>query len=138
MHSELNNTEKTSPSWMRWQIVALLMALCFISHLNRISMSVAADERIMKQYSIAPKEMGMVYSAFLLVYTVCMIPGGFFIDRFGPRFALMIVGFGSAVFCALTGAVGLGLVAASQVWLSLILVRGSMGFFTTPLHPGCA
>jgi MFS family permease len=100
---------------MRWQIVALLMALCFISHLNRISMSVAADERIMKQYSIAPKEMGMVYSAFLLVYTICMIPGGFFIDRFGARVALMVVGFGSAFFGACTGFVGLGLVAANQM-----------------------
>ena len=138
MHSELNNTEKTPPSWMRWQIVALLMALCFISHLNRISMSVAADERIMKQYSIAPKEMGMVYSAFLLVYTICMIPGGFFIDRFGARVALMVVGFGSAFFGACTGFVGLGLAAANQMWLSLIVVRGLMGLFTTPLHPGCA
>jgi MFS family permease len=127
---------KTTP--IRWRIVTLLMALCFISHLNRISMSVAGDQRIMKQFAIAPDQMGLVYSAFLLVYTVCMIPGGFFIDRFGPRVALMVMGFGSAVFCALTGSVGLGIVTASQVWLSLIIVRGLMGFFTTPLHPGCA
>ena len=51
---------------MRWQVVVMLMALCFISHLNRISMSVAGDERIMKQYGIAPVKMGIVYSAFLL------------------------------------------------------------------------
>src|SRR5688572_5060336 len=118
---------------VRWSIVFLLMAFCFISHLNRISMSVAADERIMKQYGIAPDEMGMVYSAFLLVYTVFMIPGGFFIDRFGPRMALAVVGFGSAVFCILTGAVGW--MAASVVWIAMLLVRGTMGLITTPLHP---
>ncbi|PYM13589.1 MAG: hypothetical protein DME18_08625, partial [Verrucomicrobia bacterium] len=114
------------------------MALCFISHVNRISMAVAGDERIMKQFSIAPEKMGAVYSAFLLVYTICMIPGGFFIDRFGARTALVVVGFGSALFGALTGAVGFVWIGAAQIWLSLVIVRGLMGFFTTPLHPGCA
>ena len=112
------------------------MAFCFISHLNRISMSVAADERIMKQYGIAPEKMGMVYSAFLLVYTVFMIPGGFFIDRFGPRSALAVVGFGSAAFCMLTGVVGW--MEAGVVWIALLLVRAAMGLVTVPLHPAAA
>jgi len=112
------------------------MALCFISHFNRISMSVAGDERIMEQYKIAPKQMGIVYSAFLLVYTIFMIPGGFFIDRFGPRTALAVVGLGSAAFCMLTGMVGW--MEASAVWMSLLLVRGVMGLVTTPLHPAAA
>ncbi len=123
---------------LNWAVVGLLMALCFISHLNRISMSVAADERIMKQYAIAPEKMGMVYSAFLLIYTLLMIPGGFFIDRFGARAALATMGFGSALFCGLTGVVGTIGADANQLWLSLILVRGLMGLFTTPLHPGAA
>src|SRR6185503_9080440 len=94
------------PSRIRWHIVAMLMGLCLISHLNRTSMSVAGTDRIMGQYSIDPTRMGAVYSAFLLVYSLCMIPGGVFIDRFGPRRALMVVGFGSAVFGALTGVAG--------------------------------
>jgi len=36
----------------------------------------------------------------------------------------------------LTGVVGFS--EASQVWLSLLLVRGAMGLLTTPLHPGAA
>src|SRR5947209_648058 len=96
-------------------LVGLLMALCFISHLNRVSMSVAADERIMKQFSISPTQMGAVYSAFLFTYTVCMLPGGMFIDRMGPRVALLVTGFGSAFFGALTGVVGLGVVGAAQL-----------------------
>jgi ACS family D-galactonate transporter-like MFS transporter len=127
-----------SVSRVRWPIVTLLMALCFISHMNRISMAVAGDQRIMKQFSIAPTEMGKIYSAFLLVYTVFMIPGGFFIDRFGPRAALMVVGFGSALFGAFTGGVGFALTTGSQVWLSLVIIRGLMALPTTPLHPACA
>src|SRR5207245_621733 len=64
--------------------------------------------------------------------------GGLFIDRFGHRAALMLMGFGTALFCAVTGAVGWGFVAAGQVWVTLLVVRSLMGLFTTPLHPGCA
>src|SRR6478672_2129099 len=129
-------SEQTRPSFIRWRILILLMALCFISHFNRASMASAGDERIMKQFGISAEQMGVVYSAFLLVYTIFMIPGGFFIDRFGPRTALAVVGFGSAVFCILTGTVGW--LQASAVWISLIVVRGIMGLLTTPLHPASA
>jgi len=122
----------------RWLILALLMALCFISHFNRASMASAGDERIMKQFGISTEQMGVVYSAFLIVYTVFMIPGGLLIDRVGPRRALTLMGFGTATFCALTGMIGRGVIAATQVWFTLLLIRGLMGLFTTPLHPACA
>jgi sugar phosphate permease len=123
---------------IRWYILALLMALCFISHFNRASMASAGDERIMKQFAISTTSMGKVYSAFLIVYTVFMVPGGLFIDRFGPRLALALMGLGTAFFCAFTGAIGWGFIAASQVWFSLMVIRSLMGLFTTPLHPASA
>jgi sugar phosphate permease len=123
---------------VRWRILALLMGLCFISHFNRASMASAGDERIMAQFAISAKEMGWVYSAFLIVYTIFMIPGGLFIDRYGARVALTLMGFGSALFCAFTGMVGGGLVAGGHVWITLMLVRSLMGLLTTPLHPASA
>src|SRR5216117_2124896 len=129
---------RTQPTPIRWRILVLLMALCFISHFNRASMASAGDERIMKQFGISPEQMGAVYSAFLVVYTVFMIPGGFFIDRFGPRIALAGMGIGTGVFCVFTGMVGWGFIAAGQVWLSLLIVRALMGLLTTPLHPASA
>jgi sugar phosphate permease len=126
------------PTPIRWHILALLMALCFISHFNRASMASAGDERIMKQFGISTEQMGVVYSAFLIVYTLFMIPGGVFIDRYGPRMALAAMGLSTALFCAFTGAVGWGMVAASQVWISLLVVRSLMGLLTTPLHPAGA
>src|SRR5436853_4197255 len=86
----------------RWMILAFLMALCFISHFNRASITSAGDERIMKQFAITPEQMGMIYSAFLIVYTIFMVPGGWFIDRYGARVALTCMGLGSAIFCAFT------------------------------------
>src|SRR5205809_7393435 len=114
MISSANRLDEGRRSVFRWLIIALLMALCFISHFNRASMASAGDERLMKQFSITPEAMGWVYSAFLIVYTICMVPAGLFIDRFGPRAALMLMGFGTALFCAVTGAVSWGFVAAGQ------------------------
>ena len=101
-------------------------------------MASAGDERIMKQFGISTEQMGVVYSAFLIVYTICMIPGGLFIDRYGPRVALAVMGIGTALFCAFTGMVGWGIIAASGIWVSLLIVRSLMGFLTTPLHPASA
>ena len=124
--------------WTRWRVVPLLMGITFISHLNRVSMSVAGDERIMDQFAISPTRMGMVYSAFLFAYTLCMTPAGIFADRFGVWLALGLMALGTAVFGALTGLLGFGLVAGSQMWIALIVVRSIMGGFNAPLHPSSA
>ncbi len=82
--------------------------------------------------------MGIVYSAFLGVYTVAMLPGGWFIDRFGARRALLLLGFGSTVFVALTGAVGLIASQAAALLIGLVVVRGLLGLTNAPLHPASA
>jgi ACS family D-galactonate transporter-like MFS transporter len=134
---ETSNTTE-SPTRVRWRIVALLMGLCLISHVNRASLSVAGTDRIMGQFAIDPTRMGAVYSTFLLIYSICMIPGGLFIDRFGPRRAMMVVGFGSALFGALTGLTGWVFSSAASMLLALTLVRGTMGMLSAPLHPAAA
>ncbi|MBI1842796.1 MAG: MFS transporter [Verrucomicrobia bacterium] len=137
--SSADATRETALSGLkRWGVLGLLMLLCFISHFNRASITSAGDERIMAQFQISPKAMGQLYSAFLLVYTIFMIPGGWFIDCYGPRVALTCMGLGSALFCAFTGAIGLGFVPSSEVYPALLLVRSIMGLLSTPLHPAAA
>ena len=87
--------------------VLLLMLVVACGHFNRVGISVAGTERIIPGNGISAKNMGLVYTAFLVFYTLAMLPGGWFIDRFGPRRALVLLGFGSTVFVALTGCVGL-------------------------------
>ena len=128
----------SGPVNRRWMILAFLMALCFISHFNRASITSAGDERIMRQFALSPERMGVIYSAFLVVYTLFMIPGGWLIGRRGPCFALTCMGLGSALFCAFTGGIGFGILAGGQVWLALLLVRSLMGMLSAPLHPGAA
>jgi MFS family permease len=119
-------------------MVALLMLVVALGHFNRVGMAVAGNERILAQYQLDKTQMGLVYSAFLLCYTLAMLPGGWFIDRFGARAALMVLTFGSAVFVALTGCVGLVFRDGPAVWLGLLVVRSLMGVANAPLHPSAA
>jgi len=120
----------------QWLIIILLMGFTGVGHFNRVSITVVGTERFIKDGLIEETSMGWVYSAFLVVYTACMIPGGWLIDRIGPKATLAIMMFGSAIFVALTGATGL--VAGWFSLSSLILIRGCMGGINAPLHPGCA
>ncbi len=114
------------------------MMVVATGHFNRVGMAVAGTDRIVKVSGVDPERMGLVYSAFLLVYTLAMLPGGWFIDRFGPRVALMVLCFGSTVFVALTGAVGLMAVGPWALWLGLMVVRALLGLVNAPLHPASA
>jgi MFS family permease len=130
-----NNMAHSQGAGMRWRMIFLLMAFVALAHFNRISMSVAGAEQLIRPNFISETQMGVVYLAYLLPYTILMMPGGWFIDRFGPRSAWLVVGFGSAVFVALTGLTGLVWTHAFPLWAGLLVVRVLLGTTSAPLHP---
>ena len=130
------SSPSTSPHARR--TVLLLMCVVACGHFNRVGISVAGTERIIKPDGITADQMGLVYSAFLVFYTLAMFPGGWFIDRIGARRALLILGFSSVVFVALTGCVGLVFYEATTLLLGLLVVRSLLGLVYAPLHPGSA
>jgi MFS family permease len=120
------------------RVVALLMLVVAFGHFNRVSISVAGTERLIPSEGISETRMGLVYSGFLLCYTLAMVPGGWFIDRFGARVTLAVLCGGSAVFVALTGLTGRVGADPTLLWASLLVVRCLMGVVNAPLHPGSA
>ncbi len=126
------------PTRVRWLIVLLLMGFTFQGHFNRIGISVAGNERFIGSQGMTEEQMGLVYSAFLLVYTIGMLPGGWVIDRLGPRRALAGMGLGMGFCVALTGALGWLGTSIAALWLPLIAIRGLAGATSVPLHPGAA
>jgi MFS family permease len=122
-------------TWVRWRVVGLLLAFSFMSWFNRVSMAVAYDERIKEELGIPEEAIGVVYTAFLFAYMIFMTPGGWLADRAGPRRALALMGFGSALFCALTGAVGALALSAAGVLAFFLIIRATMGAFTAPIYP---
>ena len=121
-----------------WRVVVLLMLVVGLGHFNRIAISVAGAERIIRENGVDAARMGWVYSAFLFFYTLAMVPAGWFIDRVGARATLVVFCFGSALFVAGTSAVGLSCETATGLWIGLMAVRSLMGLVNAPLHPAAA
>jgi ACS family glucarate transporter-like MFS transporter len=118
-------------------IIGLMFGLSVLSYFDRTILSIAGPG-IMKEFSISAVRMGAVYSAFLVSYAVCMIPGGRMADRFGPRIVLTWMALGSAVFTALLAlAATPGLGALVGVVPAFIMIRLAFGIFTAPLYPTC-
>jgi len=138
----------------RWRIVFLLMGYAALGHFNRIAITVAGDEVFIPKHGISEVEMGWVYTAFLIVYTIGMLPGGWLIDRWGSARVLTLFGLGLGTFVVLTGSLG-GLTSTAaalligSLWggvtstaavllIGLLVVRSLAGAFNAPLHPGAA
>lgn len=126
------------PTNIRWLIVLMLMGFTFLGHFNRVSISVAGSERFTGSQGMSTEQMGLVYSAFLLVYTIGMLPGGWVIDYLGPRRALSGMGLGMGLCVVLTGLLGWFGLSIASLWLPLIVIRGLAGALSVPLHPGAA
>ena len=123
---------------VRTNIIALMVAFSVMSYFDRIIISIAGPE-IIREFSISETEMGAVYSAFLFGYTLTMIPGGRWADRFGPRLVVTLTGLGAALFTGLTALGG------TEVWSlftgiagSFVAIRFVLGLATGPLYPSCA
>jgi MFS family permease len=114
----------------------MLVVAC--GHFNRIAITVAGAERIIPEQGISPERMGIVYSAFLVFYTLAMVPGGWFIDRFGTRAAFVFLCFASSLLVALTGLTGLVENDVTSLWSGLLVVRAALGIVNAPLHPASA
>jgi ACS family glucarate transporter-like MFS transporter len=119
-------------------LILLMIAFSAVSYFDRIIMSIAAPQ-ILKEFALSETRMGWVYSAFILTYAVFMTPGGVLADRFGADRVLLVVGFGSALFTALTVWAGKpGISAWFAIFPSFLMVRLALGACTAPLYPSCA
>jgi ACS family D-galactonate transporter-like MFS transporter len=90
------------------------------------------------KFGISETQMGWVYTAFLIVYTIGMLPGGWLIDRIGSARALTIYGLTMGAFVVLTGTLGWLTSSPESLWIGLLVIRSCAGLCNAPLHPGAA
>lgn len=113
-----------------WRLVALLSATATASYLCRVNVSVAGV-LMMKELNLSQTEMGRIFSAFLLGYALCQIPGGLLADRFGAARVLAWATFGWVAATA-------WLAGAAHSLLALLAGRFALGVAEAPTFPAAA
>jgi ACS family glucarate transporter-like MFS transporter len=128
---------QTVPSGIpvRWRVLFVLFVVSFVNYFLRNALSVAAPS-IQGEFDYTNEQMGWILGAFNISYTLMMIPGGVFGERYGPRLALGSVAVTWGVLTWLTGfAPGLMAASATGVMVSLISVRLLVGASNAPIFP---
>jgi ACS family D-galactonate transporter-like MFS transporter len=113
-------------SSVRWRIFGVVFLITLINLVDRISLSIAMPT-IAREFALSPSMQGLILSSFFWSYALLQIPGGWLIDRFGPRRVVAGATLLWGVFQTLLGVASGG--------LSLLLLRVGLGGAEAPLFP---
>ncbi len=102
----------------RYLVVIVLFILVMITHIDRVCIS-ASKEFIAGQLHLSDAAMGVIFSAWALGYAINQIPGGWLMDKVGPRTGLTVVVGLWSVMAILTG--------FAWSFTSLLVVRLALG-----------
>src|SRR3954467_578832 len=91
-----------APTRVRYWVIVFAAPLAVITYIDRVCISQAAP-LISRDLNLTKEEMGWVFLAFSLAYSVFEIPGGYLGDRMGPRRVLMRIVVWWSLFTAATG-----------------------------------
>lgn len=118
-------------------LVLLLAVAASAGYVCRVAITVVAPS-MMRDFGLSQTQMGTVFSAFLVGYTLFQIPSGWLADRVSARriFLVLCGGFGLlTVLTALVGWRGIGLaILVPELWL----IRGLFGVIAAPTYPTSA
>lgn len=116
---------------IRWLLVFWLFVLSGISYLDRVNISIAGSS-LAEEYHLSQVRLGWVFSAFLLGYALFQAPGGWLVDRFGPRRVLTLGVVWWGIFTALSAM--LPTKVAGAVFF-FVLVRFLLGAGEAIIYP---
>lgn len=114
-------------SSVRWLIASLAGVFAFVSYVQRMNISIAA-EMMMPQLGLTKTEMGQIFSSFLWGYAIFQLPAGRLGDAIGPRITLAVAALLWGFSTVLTGILPRMFATASfAVLISLVVVRFVLG-----------
>ncbi|MET3815556.1 MFS transporter [Pantoea sp. UYEF8] len=116
----------SQPTRVRWRIFAVLFFLLAVNLMDRITLSIGIPF-IKDEFHLSPAMQGLILSSFFWSYALLQVPGGWALDRFGPRKVLTF----SSILWGLSQ-IGLALATGG---LSLIFARIALGVAETPISP---
>lgn len=124
-----NGSDPVRPkqSSVRWLIAGVVGAFAFVSYIERMNISVAA-ELMMPDLGLTKIQMGQVFSSFLVGYAIFQVPAGRLGDVIGPRVTLALAAVLWGCATILTAVVANIFVAGSaSLLMALVAVRFLLG-----------
>jgi len=110
------------------------MAAASAGYICRVAITVVAPA-MMQEFALTQAQMGTVFSAFLLGYTIFQVPSGSLADRVSPRRIFLVLCFGFALLTILTAAVGWWIFGIGLIIPQLWLIRAAFGVIAAPTYP---
>ena len=117
------------------RVVLMLGVVASIGYVCRVDVTVVAP-RLMAELHLSQSEMGKVFSAFLLGYTLFQIPSGWLAGRISTRTLYFTLGVGWTVITLATALVGRSWLGWALAALPMLLVlRFLLGMLAAPTYP---
>jgi len=123
---DLERPSKAVSTRVRYGILGIIVIATAINYMDRANLSIVAPD-VKADLHISEAELGLIFSAFSWTYAALQIPGGWVLDRLGPR-----ITFGCALifWSIVTGSISL-----AKGFTSLLGLRLALGVAETPAFP---
>ena len=126
--------EADAPTSTSKRLVLLLAAVASVGYVCRVAVTVVAPN-MMADFGLTQTQMGTVFSAFLVGYTLFQVPSGALADRVSARRIFLILCTGWGLLTALTAFVGWRGFALASVVPQLWMIRALFGVVAAPTYP---
>ena len=112
--------DTTKPSRVRYVVLSMLLVATILNYVDRSALGIVAPG-LSKSLTLDKMQMGELFAAFGLAYSIALVPGGVLTDVLGSRvaYALSLVGWS---FATLTQ----GFATGYQMLLGSRLAIGAM------------
>lgn len=118
---------------VRWVLLALIFGFAFTGYVQRTSVAVAA-QRMMPELGLTQVQVGWLFTAFLLTYSVFQLPGALVGQWLGGRRMLSLIGLATVVASVFTG-LAPALATGGALLLGLLAARSLLGVAQAALFP---
>lgn len=115
------------------RLVSLLLLVTSAGYICRVAPTVVGPA-IMADFHLTQTQLGAVFSAFLIGYTVCQMPSGWLADHIGPRRLFLILSLSWTVLALVTATVR----STVGGFAALLIVRFLFGVTAAPTYPASA
>jgi ACS family glucarate transporter-like MFS transporter len=121
---------------MPWRIVSILSITATAGYICRVNVSTAGP-LLMNEFNLSEVQMGRVFSAFILGYSLFQVPAGALADKWGPRKVLILAAALWVIITVLQATVGLGIFQTTIISAvtAFMIYRFILGIAASPTYP---